>query len=281
MKSLLHYPGSKKRIASWIIGNMPEHHSYLDPYFGGGAVLFEKPPSRIETVNDLDGDVVNFFRVIQNPETCQELQDWLTYTPYSRQVYEETFQEEPQSPVERAGYFAVRSMQSHGFRLNGDCGWKKDVYGREAAYAVRYWNQLPEALAEMAVRLKGVQIENRPALKLIRAFDHENVLIYLDPPYVLSTRGRKQYRYEMSDQDHEEMLDTSIHSRAKVMLSGYDCELYERYLKDWYKLQMPTRAQNNHRRVETLWMNFEPVEQIRLEAEAGQEAGASGLMPAT
>ncbi|WP_313184943.1 DNA adenine methylase, partial [Lacrimispora sp.] len=137
MKSLLHYPGGKKRIASWIIGNMPNHHSYLDPYFGGGAILFAKPPSRIETVNDLDGDVVNFFRVIQNPESCQELQNWLTYTPYSRQVYEDTFTREPQSPVEQAGYFAVRSMQSHGFRLNGDCGWKKDVYGREAAYAVR------------------------------------------------------------------------------------------------------------------------------------------------
>jgi DNA adenine methylase len=265
MKSLLHYPGSKKRIASWIFGNMPEHHSYLDPFFGGGAVFFAKPPSRIETVNDLDGDVVNFFRVIQNPESCQELQSWLTYTPYSRQVYEDTFTSVPKSPVEQAGYFAVRSMQSHGFRLTEKCGWKKDIYGREAAYAVRYWNQLPEALAEMAMRLKGVQIENRPAIELIRAFDHENVLIYLDPPYVWSTRGRKQYRHEMTDQDHEELLETVFHSRAKIMLSGYDCELYERFLKDWYKLQMPARAQNNLRRVETLWLNFEPVEQMRLE----------------
>lgn len=257
MKSLLHYPGSKKRIASWIIENMPEHHSYLDPYFGGGGMFFEKPPSKIETVNDLDGDVVNFFRVIQDPESCQELQNWLTYTPYSRQVYNESFLKEPHSPVEQAGCFAVRSMQSHGFRLTEKCGWKRDVYGREAAYAVRYWNQLPETLADMAIRLKGVQIENRPALELIRAFDHENVLIYLDPPYVLSTRTRKQYWFEMSDPDHEELLDTSIHSKAKIMLSGYDCELYERYLKDWRKIQIPARAQNNLPRVETLWMNFE------------------------
>lgn len=73
---------------------MPEHHSYLDPYFGGGGIFFEKPPSKIETVNDLDGDVVNFFRVIQNPESCQELQEWLTYTPYSRQVYDESLYKE-------------------------------------------------------------------------------------------------------------------------------------------------------------------------------------------
>ncbi|RFZ77337.1 DNA adenine methylase [Lacrimispora amygdalina] len=264
MKSLLHYPGSKKRIASWIIENMPEHHSYLDPYFGGGGMFFEKLPSKIETVNDLDGNVVNFFRVIQNPESRQELQEWLTYTPYSRQVYDESFTKKPESPVEQAGYFAIRSMQSHGFRLTEKCGWKKDVNGREAAYAVRYWNRLPEALADMAIRLKGVQIENKPALELIRAFDHENVLIYLDPPYVLSTRTRKQYRYEMSDKDHEELLKTVISSRAKIMLSGYDSKLYERYLKGWRKLQIPARAQNSLPRVETLWMNFEPVEQMKL-----------------
>ena len=189
-------------------------------------MFFEKPPSKIETVNDLDGDVVNFFRVIQNPESCQELQDWLTYTPYSRQVYDESFVREPQSPVEQAGYFAVRSMQSHGFRLTEKCGWKKDVHGREAVYAVRNWNRLPESLAEMAIRLKGVQIENKPALELIRAFDHE------------------------------ELLKTVISSRAKVMISGYDCELYEKYLKGWREKQIPARAQNSLPRLETLWMNF-------------------------
>lgn len=108
----------------------------------------------------------------------------------------------------------------------------------------------------MAVRLKSVQIENKPALELIRAFDHDNVLIYLDPPYVWSTRTRKQYRHEMSDRDHEELLETVLHSKAKVMLSGYDCELYENYLKGWRKIQIPARAQNSLPRVETLWMNF-------------------------
>ena len=108
-------------------------------------------------------------------------------------------------------------------------------------------------------RLKGVQIENKPALELIRAFDHDNVLIYLDPPYVFSTRTRKQYWFEMSDQDHEKLLKTVIHSKAKIMLSGYDCELYEKYLKGWRKQQIPARAQNSLPRTETLWMNFELV----------------------
>lgn len=261
MKSLLHYPGSKRRLAPWIIGYMPPHHSYVEPYFGGGAILFEKPASPIETVNDLDGDVVNFFRVIQNPERRKRLQERLVYTPYARQVYDETFQREPEGPIEQAAFFAIRSMQSHGFRLTEKCGWKKDVHGREAAYAVRYWNELPELLAEMAIRLKQVQIENRPALELIKAFNHPNVLIYADPPYVLSTRTRKQYRYEMTDQGHKEMLEELCQSQAMVMLSGYDCSLYEEYLSGWHKVQMATRAQNSLPRVETLWMNFEPERQ--------------------
>lgn len=256
MKTRLHYPGGKKRIAPWIIGHMPEHHSYLEPFFGGGAVLFAKPKARIETVNDLDGDVVNFFRVIQNPVTRKELQEWITYMPYARRIYDETFERMPENPVERAGFFAVRSMQSHGFRLTEKSGWKKDVHGREAAYAVRNWNKLPLELTEIAERLKEVQIENRPALELIKAFNHENVLIYLDPPYVLSTRGRKQYRYEMTDEEHEELLVNSCESKAKIMISGYNCDLYDHYLSGWRKEQIPARAQRNLPRTETLWMNF-------------------------
>lgn len=257
MNTLLNYPGGKKRIASWIIKHMPAHHSYLEPYFGCGAVLFGKAPAPIETVNDLDGEVVNFFRVIQDPESREKLQEWLIYTPYARQVYKDSCQREPKDCVERAGYFAVKSMQSHGFRMDGNCGWKKDVYGREYSYAVRYWNQLPESISEMAIRLKGVQIENRPALELIEAFNHENVLMYLDPPYVFSTRsGGKQYKHEMSDQGHGDMLEKVTRSKAKVMISGYDCELYDFYLGDWNKVQIAARAQNNKQRTETLWMNY-------------------------
>lgn len=255
MRSVLHYPGSKKRIAPWIIENMPRHHSYLEPFFGGGAVLFEKEPSRIETVNDIDGDVINFFRVIQNPESRVRLQKWIAYTPYARDVYEEAFAESD-DPVERAGKFAVRSMQGFGFRTGTKDGWKRDGHGREAAYAVRNFNDLPEAIAGMAARLKQVQIENRPALEVIRSFNHENVLIYADPPYAPSTRTKRQYRYEMTEQDHKELLQVLTQSKAKVMISGYDCELYEGYLHNWRKKQIPLRTRNASIRTETIWMNY-------------------------
>ncbi len=110
----------------------------------------------------------------------------------------------------------------------------------------------------MAVRLKQVQIENRPALDLIKDYGRNGVLMYLDPPYVWSTRGgRKQYNHEMSDQDHIEMLEEVTSSKAKVMISGYDCELYDFYLGKWKKVQVAARAQNNKQCIETLWMNYE------------------------
>lgn len=256
MRTVLRYPGSKQRIAHWIIGQMPKHHSYLEPYFGGGAILFNKEPSRIETINDLDDDVINLFMVIR--EKREELIEKIVYTPYARAEYDNAFPEntEELTDVERAKNFLIRSGMGYGFRLCEKCGWKKDVYGREAAYAVRYWNDLPEVITNVAHRLKMVQIEHRPAVELIKAFNHDNVLIYADPPYVLSTRGRKQYRHEMTDQDHVELLEVLLQHTGPVMLSGYDNDIYNTYLEGWRKESIPARAEKSLPRVESLWMNY-------------------------
>jgi DNA adenine methylase len=235
---------------------MPKHHSYLEPYAGGIAVLLNKEPSKIETINDLDDDVVNLFRVIR--EKKNELIELIVYTPYARQEYNEAFPEnlDELSDIERAKNFLIRSGMGHGFRLCEKCGWKKDVYGREAAYAVRYWNDLPDVITNVAHRLKMVQIEHKPAVELIKAFNHDNVLIYADPPYVLSTRTRKQYRHEMSDQDHVDMLNVLLLHTGPVMLSGYDSDLYNSYLSGWRKISTPARAENSLPRTEVLWMNY-------------------------
>ncbi len=256
MRTLLRYPGSKQRIAPWIINHMPKHHSYLEPYFGGGAILFNKEPSRIETVNDLDDDVINLFKVIR--EQKEELIMKIVFTPYARQEYNNAFPENPEEleEVERAKNFLIRSGMGHGFRLCEKCGWKKDVYAREAAYAVRYWNDLPEVITNVAQRLKMVQIEHKPAVELIKSFNHDNVLIYADPPYVLSTRTRKQYQHEMSDRDHVELLEALLLHTGPVMLSGYDNDIYNGYLKEWKKISIPARAENSLPRIECLWMNY-------------------------
>lgn len=176
MKAIMKYPGSKWSLAGWIISYFPAHHSYLEPYFGSGAVLFNKQRSHIETVNDLDGNVVNLFEWIKrDPE---RLAHEIFYTPYARQVYNEAFISQPEDKLERAVNFFIRLSMGHGFRTNGEkVGWKNDVQGRERAYAARDWCDLPRRILEAAERLRGVQIECMPAVDLIRRFHSPNVLI--------------------------------------------------------------------------------------------------------
>lgn len=192
MDAIMKYPGSKWSIAKWIVNFFPSHHSYLEPFFGSGATLFNKPRSNIETINDLDGNVVNLFGWIKkDPE---RLAYEIYYTPYSRQIYEEAFASEPMDSLERAVNFYIRLNMGHGFRTNGEkVGWKNDVQGRERAYAAKDWCNLPDKIRQAAERLRGVQIESRPAIELIKRFNFEKVLIYCDPPYMLETRHCKQY----------------------------------------------------------------------------------------
>ena len=264
MKAILKYPGSKWRIADWIISHFPEHHSYLEPFFGSGAVLFQKKPSAIETVNDLDGEVINFFNWIKKDPEKLAKEIWLT--PYSRKVYEEAY-----IPAEdsfgQAVNFCARLNMGHGFRTSGGIvGWKSDVQGREAAYAVRHWNEMPELLMLAAQRLKAVQIECRPAVDVIQRFNFENVLIYCDPPYLPETRTGKQYRREMTEEDHIELLEILKESKAKVILSGYESDLYNKVLEGWYKSSRYSVTQNAQRNGrEVLWMNFESMEQMRMQ----------------
>lgn len=263
MKAIIKYPGSKWSIANWIISFFPEHHSYLEPYFGSGAVLFNKSRSNIETVNDLDGNVVNLFEWIRkDPE---KLAHEIYWTPYSRKVYEEAFAAVPEDSLRKTVNFYIRLNMGHGFRTNGEkVGWKNDVQGRERAYAAQDWCNLPEKIMQAAERLRGVQIENKPAVELIQRFNYSNVLIYADPPYVLRTRHGKQYRCEMTDKEQEEMLDVLLAHQGSVLISGYDNDLYNDRLKSWYREETTCYSQVCSKKREILWMNFEPERQISL-----------------
>lgn len=256
MNAILKYPGSKWSIAGWIISFFPEHHSYLEPFFGSGAVLFNKPRSHIETVNDLDGNVVNLFEWIKrDPE---RLAHEIYYTPYARQVYEDAFAAVPDDSLQKAVNFYIRLNMGHGFRTNGErVGWKNDIQGRERAYAARDWCDIPEKILQAAERLRGVQIENRSAVELIKRFNYKNVLIYCDPPYVLGTRHGKQYRCEMDDQDHEKLLDVLLAHKGPVILSGYDNDLYNDRLKNWYREETVCYSMACNKKKEILWMNFD------------------------
>ena len=266
MNRVLKYPGSKWRIADKLVELIPDHHTYLEPYFGSGAMFFRKAPSDIETVNDLDWDVVNLFQCIQtDPEKLARL---VMTTPYSRQMYDDAFKSDPIMEVLSEGnrflkacQFLVRCWQGHGFRSNGyKVGWKNDVQGRERMYALWNWYRLPEWIIEIAERLRKVQIENRPALEVINRFNHEGVFMYLDPPYLLGTRCGKQYKFEMPDAEHEAMLNELLQSKAKIMISGYDSEMYNECLKDWVRVEMRSCAEHGKPRKEVVWMNYEEMQ---------------------
>lgn len=261
MKAVAKYPGSKWRIAKWIINFFPPHHSYLEPFFGSGAVLFNKPRSHVETVNDLDGDVVNLFEWIRkDPE---RLAHEIYWTPYARQIYEGAYAETPEDSFGKAVNFYIRLNMGHGFRTNGErTGWKSDVQGRERSYASQDWCNLPEKIMQAAKRLRGVQIENRPAVEVIRKYNYQNVLIYADPPYMLSTRRKEQYRYEMDDGAHAELLNALLAHKGPVLLSGYENDLYNEKLQGWQKETIISRCQTTEKRQEVLWMNYKPEQTI-------------------
>ena len=262
--AVIKYPGAKWGVAPWVISHFPEHRSYLEPFFGSGAVLFTKSRSAIETVNDIDGDVVNLFDWIRKDPA--RLAHAIRFTPYARDEYDRAWaaQYTETDNFRRAVNFYIRMMMGHGFRTTGEkVGWKNDVQGREAAYAAKCWAKTPEVIIQAAERLRGVQIENRPAVELIRRFNYQNVLIYADPPYMLGTRqNRKQYRHEMTDDDHMELLEAIKAHRGPAIISGYDSDLYNRELKGWYKDGRTSFTQTASKRREILWMNFEPAAQM-------------------
>lgn len=266
MNTLLNYPGAKWGMAAQIVSLMPPHRSYLEPFFGSGAVLFNKPPSAIETVNDIDGDIVNFFRVLR--EQPDRLSEAISLTPYARDVFDDAHANRGTDDFDRAYRFAIRAKMGHGFKTYQKTGFKTDVYARERSYCVSCWNRLPGDLLEAAARLKQVQIENQNALDLIRKFNHDNVLIYADPPYLLETRGGKQYRNEMTERDHLDLLEALKQHKGPVILSGYPSEMYDRELHGWNVIHRKSYNQNADQRTEVIWCNFDTPDLFRLEGTA-------------
>ncbi|MDE6852679.1 MAG: DNA adenine methylase [Lachnospiraceae bacterium] len=276
MRSVLKYPGSKWNIADQLVSLIPEHHSYVEPFFGSGAVFFRKLPSAIEMINDRDSNVTNLFRCIQ--EDPERLAGLVLTTPFSREVYDNCYQEVSlvqmamDDPYYKALLFLIKCWQGYGYRTSGHkVGWKRDVYGREKMYSLWDWYQLPDRIIKVAERLRMVQIENRPALDLIEQYNHSNVFMYLDPPYVFSTRCGKQYKYEMSNKDQENLLTTILKSKAKIMISGYESDLYNGYLQGWEKEYFTSCAEHGSSRQEVVWMNYQ-IGQINITDRDEQNA---------
>lgn len=259
---ILHYPGSKWRTADWIMSYFPKHTTYLEPFFGSGAVLFSKERSAIETVNDLDGDITNLFKIIR--ERPEELAHAIKYTPHSREEYYNSY-ENCVDELERARRLVVRLWQGRGGKTSHRTGWRSQIVDNGPLPA-KEWIKFPEKIAAVADRLQGVQIENQCAMKLIERYDHkdgENVLIYADPPYLLSTRTTTSYRCEMTDDQHSDLLDVLDRHKGPVVLSGYANELYDSRLQHWDRFTKKATAEGGARREEVIWINPNAASKVK------------------
>lgn len=253
MKAILKYPGAKNRIADWICGHIPKHDVYLEPYAGSLAVFFNKGPCHIETVNDIHDEVVNYFRVLRDDP--EELQKRIGLTPYSRSEYEKAY-EKTDNDVERARRFCVRCWMGFGCSNRYKNGFKSGQQ-THSPNPSKAWSELPELMKIASERLKGVQIECLPALELIGRYNTEDVFMYIDPPYLHGTRKNYLYKYEMQDSDHEDLLKVLVKHPGKILLSGYESEMYGDYLRGWKRACKDTRAEAGVRRTEVLWMNYD------------------------
>lgn len=277
MKAIFRYPGSKWGLANWIISHFPEGYEklvYLEPFVGSGAVFFNKNPGAVETVNDLDGDIVNLFQVLR--DRPEELKRALALTPYSREEYDRSF-EPCDDPLEKARRYMVKTTQAIGAKLDGKCGWRNHKQIKIGGTACK-WGGITDTIDAAAARLRGsstnlVQIERMDAFRLIERYNSPDVLMYLDPPYLRSTRkSGKLYRHEMSDEQQRQLLKQVTKSKAKIVLSGYQSDLYDNALQGWHKDTAMIQTTSAAMAEETIWMNYVSYQQTSLfGGEIGKE----------
>jgi Site-specific DNA methylase len=256
----MRYHGGKFRLAPWIISHFPQHRVYVEPFGGAAGVLLRKPRSSGEVYNDLDGDVVNLFRVMRDDAMRKKLIEQIVFTPYSRDEFVAAW-EESQEPVERARRLLIRAEMGFGSAgaTKGTTGFRMDAQ-REYGTVAQVWARVPEALAGIGQRLKGVIIENRDAIKVLSNHDSPDTLFFVDPPYVHSTRkmGGACYRHEMTDDDHVQLLDNLRNMQGMVVLSGYPHPMYEDALKHWQRIETQSRiaaGRGTGIRTEVLWLS--------------------------
>lgn len=250
----LRYHGGKWNLAPWIISHFSEHVTYTEVYGGAMSVLLRKPRSYAEIYNDLDGEIVNLFRILR--DRGPEFKEKCRLTPFSRQEFVEAYLP-TDDQMERARRTVIKSAMGFGSDgIKNNTGFRS--YARKERYTIpaHDWANYIDALDFTIERLQGVVIENMPAVDVLKKQDGKETLHYVDPPYVHSTRSAKQpkqYRHEMSDEEHRE-LSAVLHSLSgAVILSGYACPLYDELYGDWKRSEKDTLADGARPRREILY----------------------------
>jgi len=261
--------GGKYSHLKWLLPLLPTTKHYCEPFGGSASVLINRMPSPIETYNDLDGELANFFRVLRDDK--DNLLEAIGLTPFSHEEFELALQplDNKITPLERARRFFVRARQVRtGLAQTASRGrWAHCRLTSRAgmAGAVSRWLGSVEGLSEIAQRLLRVQIEHDFALNVIHRYDSPETLFYCDPPYPHDSRkDTHAYAFEMSDDDHRQLADVLHGVRGKVALSSYDSPLMSDLYADWECIQAPPKQIHSVKqsRTELLWINY-PLGEIK------------------
>lgn len=262
-RPLLRYHGGKWRLAEWIAGHFPAHRCYTEVYGGGGSVLLRKPRSRAEIYNDVDGEVVNLFRVVR--DDGERLARLIAATPYALTEFQESTAPADDA-VEQARRTLVRGWMGYSTNALAMPTGFRSYSGEDGTSPARDWMRMPEVIAGHLRRLRGVVIECREAVEVLRQHDSPETLHYVDPPYVLETRMRgagteqRGYRHEMTDAQHETLAGVLSGLVGMVVVSGYPSALYARLFTGWRCVERAAQASGAKPRTECLWLKNIPQE---------------------
>jgi DNA adenine methylase len=279
MNSPLKSHGGKHYLAREIVSLMPPHTHYVEPYFGGGAVLFASNPEGVsEVANDLNGDLMNFWRVLQDRKSFIELSRRIASVPFSEVEWQEArniLAQPAEKPtraeqIDRAVRFFILCRQSMSGRCQEFTPLSRNRTRRGMNEQVSAWINAIDSLPAVHARLRRVVVLNRPAVEVIRTQDGPNTLFYLDPPYLPEVRAAQGVfgKYEMTPDQHQELLDVVGSVQGMVMLSGYRNKLYETRLANWsrHTFNLPNNAAGDvlkRRMTEVVWCNFRPRERTK------------------
>jgi DNA adenine methylase len=258
LKPPIGYYGAKATIAPAIVDLLPPHAHYVEPYAGSLAVLLAKPPAKFETVNDLDGNLVTFWRVLR--DRPDELIRAAACTPHARAEYEacKPLDDEDLDDLERARRVWVILTQGRTRTLRPR-GWRHYIAPAYVSIPTQL-DQYVDRLIEAAERIRDVSIENQPALDLIERYGQSReVLFYVDPPYLRETRASLEYALEAADEADHRDLATVLHGiDATAVLSAYPSPLYDELFADWHRHAIETSTTQGGRtkpRTEVLYCN--------------------------
>ena len=251
-RPVLRWHGGKWLLGPWIISHFPAHRVYVEPFGGAASVLLQKPRAYAEVYNDLDGQVVNLFRVLREPDTAERLIELLRLTPFARADFVESY-EPSADPTEEARRLIVRSFM--GFGSDGHnravrTGFRA-ASNRSGTTPAHDWANYPDRLRQIIERLRGVVIENRDAREVMAQHDSPETLHYVDPPYLPEVRSDKSrrgkikyhaYAHEMTREDHAALLAFLPGLKGTVVLSGYPSPLYDAALAGWELIERAALA---------------------------------------